>query len=195
VWIKLNRKVILASVSPRRKKILKLMGINFEVRKPQVKDEKLYISSKNLISSLESLALAKAESVSIKEPDALVLSADTVVCLNNKPLGKPENKEHAFNMLKQLSGREHIVYTSVALVCKECNFYKYATEKTKVFFKDISNNEINYYLSFNEYKDKAGAYAIQGKAMIFVEKIDGCYYNVMGLPVQKTMQLFKAYLN
>jgi septum formation protein len=97
-------------------------------------------------------------------------------------------------MLHALKDSRHTVYTAVALLCKEEHFIKSIVDKTEVYFRDIDDHEIESYIDSGEYADKAGAYAIQGYAMVFVSKINGCYYNVVGLPIVKTISLFKAFV-
>jgi septum formation protein len=184
----------LASRSPRRSALLRQMGFSFESIRPAVADEEKFLDTKALRSSLQDLAFAKAQSVSVGRRGALVLGADTIVVSGKKVLGKPETKAQAFEMLKRLSGSSHSVFTAVALVCEEAGFARSAIEETIVFFRDIPDPEIAEYIDSREYRDKAGAYGIQGKALIFVSKIEGCFYNVVGLPVFKTISLFNAYM-
>jgi septum formation protein len=172
---------------------MSLMGFDFEVMPPSVENETVFFGGGAIEQSLEALAAAKARSVAARKPAALVLGADTVVCIDKAVLGKPAGRTEAAEMLRSLSGRVHSVYTSVALVCAECGFSARATGETKVVFCELSARDIDDYLNREEYFDKAGAYAIQGRAMVFIDRIEGCYYNVVGLPVQKTIGLFTAY--
>jgi septum formation protein len=171
------------------------MGFVFEVIAPLVESEGAFFSGFPLEDALQKLADAKAQSVSAGRPEALVLGADTIVSIDGAILGKPTTAGDAAGMLACLSGRTHAVLTSAALVCAECNFAARATEKTMVVFRSLAQWEIDEYLECGEYRDKAGAYAIQGRAMAFVDRIEGCYYNVVGLPVKKTIDLFSAYAN
>jgi septum formation protein len=189
----LSRPLILASGSPRRKEILEKMGYTFSVITGEEIDEQSLIDADNLERSLENLALAKARSVAETHPEALVLSADTIVVQERHILGKPDNREHAAEMLRSLSGVRHSVITAVALSCSGESFYRAITALTHVFFRDLSSDEIRRYLEGSEPYDKAGAYGIQGAAMVFVDKIEGCFYNVVGLPVSRTIDLFKAF--
>jgi len=192
-WNKLDRKLILASKSPRRKEILGNMGFTFTVQPPTIRDEESYIRIERIKDSVRELAQAKAHSIAKQFTSSLVLGSDTVVVTDNKVIGKPQHYDDAKEMLQQLSGKAHKVYSGVALVCAEINFERAATACSDVFFRTISSWEIEEYLTHDEYADKAGAYAIQGKAMTFIDKINGCFYNVMGLPVTETTDLFKAY--
>ncbi len=193
MWNALDRPLILASQSPRRKELLKSMGIMFSTQSPNIEDENSYIDPTNLEQSLKLLAEAKACSVAYHNPRNLVLGGDTVVVVDNHILGKPNDKEHAFEMLKRLSGRAHQVMSGVSLVCHEIEFAISKIAVTDVFFRSITDEEISMYLKDAEYADKAGAYGIQGKAMIFIDRVEGCFYNVVGLPVSKTIDLFTAY--
>ncbi len=193
-WFNPGRTVILASGSPRRKQILSLMGFSFDIIVPTEFNEQSYLDPENLNESLQKLASIKGRPVSETNPGSLVLSADTLVINDSVILGKPSCCEDAFKMLKSLSGKKHQVITGVALLCAEENFCRTTVVSTSVFFRHISDQEIEHYLHFPEYQDKAGSYAIQGKAMIFIDRIDGCFYNVVGLPVSGTISLFNEFI-
>jgi septum formation protein len=169
------------------------MGLRFEAIAPSIADEENFFRTGPLFASLRTLATAKARSVAKANPDALVLGADTVVVLGKKVLGKPKNSDDARAMIGWLSGKPHSVLTAVALVCEECGFETSAIAETHVVFRDIPPQEIDDYVAGNDWRDKAGAYAIQGDALVFVDKIEGCYYNVMGLPVRTTIDCFTEY--
>jgi septum formation protein len=130
-------------------------------------------------------ALIKGEDVAKKYPNALVISADTIVVFEKHILGKPKNEQNAFEMLKTLSANKHCVYTAFALFHRKYDQFLVDVVKTDVFFKKISDEEILSYLSTGEPFDKAGAYAIQGQGAIFIDKIEGCYTNVVGLPTSR----------
>ena len=170
------------------------MGFRYDTIVPSSIDEETYIDPDNLESSLCTLATIKADQIAEMNPDALVLGADTIVVQGNTVFNKPADSEDARRMLRHLSGKQHTVMTGVALVCKSEAFCRSFVSRTSVFFRDISDEEIEWYLGIGEYKDKAGAYAIQGKALIFVDKIEGCFYNVVGLPVSGTINLFKEFI-
>lgn len=193
MWREVDKRIILASKSPRRRDILRLMGLRFETAVPKVRDEKAFLCKGPLFASLQALAIAKAGSVAREHPDALVLGADTVVVLGKKVLGKPRNRGDARAMITLLSGKAHHVLTAVALLCGECAFSASAVAKTLVVFRAIPNHELEGYLASGDWRDKAGAYAIQGKAMAFVDRIEGCFYNVIGLPVRRTIDCFTKY--
>jgi septum formation protein len=193
LWSRLDKPLVLASSSPRRREILSKMGVSFSVCEPRVEDEARFLMDPPFATSLRSLALAKADSVARQRPDALVLAADTVVCAGERVMGKPATRDEARSMIRRLSGRAHEVHSGVALVCADRGFSKTGSSCTRVFFRDVAPEEIELYLDTQEHVDKAGAYAIQGRAMSFVEKIEGCFYNVVGLPVSETIRLLTAY--
>ena len=173
-------KLILASGSPRRAELLEKMGLTFQVE-PSNTDE---ILEPGLTPQQEvvHLSLGKAKAVAANHPEeAVVLSADTVVELDGKILGKPHSKEEAAEMLRALSGRSHRVLTGVTVMGPKGT--ETHCEETSVVFREMSQAEIDWYVATGEPMDKAGAYGIQGYAAIFIEKLDGDYYNVMGLPV------------
>jgi len=190
----IRRPVVLASGSPRRSQILGMMGVVFETAKSGVMDEASYIDVGDLDASLCRLAAAKAAEASERRRGVLALGADTIVVLDNEVLGKPADKDDARRILRLLSGRRHTVVTAVALLCGEAGFNESTAVRTDVFFRELEGEEIEHYLSFPEYEDKAGAYAVQGGAMTFIDRIEGCYYNVMGLPVTATLGLFKRFV-
>ncbi len=192
-WRNPGRRIILASGSPRRSALLREMGIRFDTIVGEPLDENTYIDVSDLDGSLQRLASAKAGGVAEGNPDALVLAADTVVLLEGCVLGKPADRAEARAMLERLSGRCHTVRTAVALTCVNAAFHRSVSASTAVFFRKLSEDEIEWYLDTGEAFDKAGAYGIQGKAMIFIDKIVGCYYNVVGLPVNGTIELFKEF--
>lgn len=190
-WYSLERPLVLASKSPRRRELLERMGFEFEVASPEIGDENDYIDPTNLHKSLQELAIRKADQVALSYPNAFVLGGDTIVCLQGVIMGKPDSRRHAFEMLKSLSGRVHEVITGVSLVCRDEAFSRSNITSTKVHFRHLTKGEINRYLDSDEYADKAGAYGIQGKALTFVDSIEGCYYNVVGLPVAGTIELLE----
>ena len=171
--------IVLGSGSPRRFELLKLLFNDFKVRTSNI-DEK-YTSEKpeDIVIELSEL---KSSSIKIKD-DELLITADTVVVLNEKIIGKPKNFEDAFYMLNALSGKKHEVFTGVTIrtINKKRCFY----EKTEVFFNNLDDSIIKYYLSAYEPFDKAGSYGIQDFGAVFINKIIGDYYNVMGLPISR----------
>lgn len=182
--------IILASASPRRQELLKNIFNDFKIEPADV-DETLS-SDINAEAAAEYLACKKAKYIAEKHPEALVIGSDTTVVLNDIILGKPKDKNDARNMLNLLSGKTHKVITGVC-VCKGGKTHSFS-EFTEVTFYKLSEEEINNYLKTGEWSDKAGAYGIQGKAGLFVEKINGDYNNVVGLPVSRLNRKLKEIL-
>jgi septum formation protein len=177
-------KLILASASPRRAEILHDAGFTFSVLSSAV-DETPY-SHENPPELVQRLANAKAELVAARAVGpAIVIAADTVVVLDGHILGKPATSEDARRMLQQLSGRTHTVLTGVALVRLPDADRRQFVESTLVHFAQLSSDEISRYLATNEPHDKAGAYGIQGRAGRYIPRIEGCYFNVVGLPISR----------
>ena len=181
--MKSEDKKILASKSPRRIEILKMIGLDFDIA-PSKLDEKIKI---NLTGKpfAKYWSKEKAKLISNQYPDSLVIGADTIVIFKNQILGKPQDKNDSKNMLKMLSGNMHQVITGVTLICKNKQISKTFSESTKVFVRKIPNDEIDFYINNYNTSDKAGSYGIQEWFSIWIEKINGCYYNVMGLPISK----------
>jgi len=177
-------KLILASSSPRRAEILRDAGIAFTVLSSAVDETPLPGETPGDL--VRRLATGKAELVAARAiGPAIVIAADTVVALEGAILGKPRTSDDARQMLERLSGRTHSVITGVALVRLPDIEHREFTEMSQVHFSSLSNEEIVRYLSSGEPFDKAGAYAIQGIAGRFIPRIDGCYFNVVGLPLAR----------
>ncbi len=179
--------LILASQSPRRKKILEFLSIPFKVVKPKGVDESAFLGEK-ASQLVKRLALSKALSVSKRYPHLPVFAADTVVVQKDKIYGKPKNRHEAFKMMMSLQGKKHEVWTGTALVWNKHRMIKSHTEKTTIFFKKLSPLEIKKYIKTKEPYDKAGSYDIQGSASNWIRKWEGDYFNVMGLPIQWVVQ-------
>lgn len=179
-------KIVLASASSRRRELLKRLTENFEVIASNF-DERSVQFDGNCSSYVMKLAQGKAKNVcsKLKNSNSIIIGCDTVVFFKGKILGKPCNVEDAFNMLKSLSGNEHKVYSGIAIIDKSSNKIIKDSVCTRVVFSKIDDRHINEYLKTGEYRDKAGAYGIQGLGGIFVKEIHGCYYNVVGLPLNK----------
>jgi len=209
-----NYKIILASASPRRKEILDLLGLSYHI-KPAIVDESISMQDHlhpqkyvQKIASQKCLEVARQV-----EPNCIIIAADTIVYLQQQILGKPQNKIDAHQYLSLLSGKSHLVYTSLAIYLGNKQKYlrdpqatpntKYflaknsnleiivGLEKTTVFFNQLTDIEIFEYLETDEPLDKAGAYGIQGYGSQFIKKINGCYFNVMGLPINLLYQIIK----
>jgi septum formation protein len=177
-------KIILASASPRRKELLTLAGIEYDVIVSQC--EETLPDGITPDKAVEELAKQKAEDVFSRNSDALIIAADTVVALGNTILGNPKDEEDAFNMLSSLSGRRHTVFTGVCIRTKDkTDIFHVATE---VEFYDLTEKEIRDYIATKEPMDKAGAYGIQGKGFVLVKGIHGDYFNVVGLPLAETVR-------
>lgn len=186
------KKLILASASPRRKELLSKIGLVFDVI-PSAYDEQLEDDNFSY-EKIEKLALNKGKDVAkrIKE-DAIVISADTVVVLDGKILGKPHSKHEAFDMISSLSNKTHEVITSIAMIDILTNKTIISSVSTKVTFRKITNDEVEKYISTDEPYDKAGAYAAQGLAAIFIEKIEGCFNNVVGISTFEVDKMLKQF--
>lgn len=180
--------LILASGSPRRRELLGLLEFSFEIE-PATGPEEPYAGG-DPARYVERLAVAKATEVALRHRDpALVIGADTVVVLDGQLLGKPADDEEARRMLSFLSGRTHRVYTGVAVIEAPGLFSRSAAEVTDVTFKEMSADRIARYVATGEPMDKAGAYGIQGLGAVNVARIEGCYFNVVGLPLGKLADL------
>lgn len=177
--------VVLASGSPRRSEILKLIGVDFRV---VVSGEEEKPSSTNPLDFPRENAAIKALAVSRQEKGAIVLGFDTLVFLDGEPLGKPKDESDALQMLRRLNGRSHFVITGVA-VAKDGEILKCDDEKTEVIFRNNADEELDEYVNSKDPLDKAGAYGIQTAGARLIKAISGCYYNVVGLPVAKTLQV------
>lgn len=179
------KKLILGSSSPRRIFILKAIGFNLEVRKPNVSEEEIISKINDPIELVTRLSSEKAHSVWRGGDKTLIVAADTIVYVDGKLLGKPNDVNDAINMLRMLSGREHAVYTGFTIIDTKNNKAISDYDVTKVKFRELSEREIQWYISTKEPFGKAGAYAIQGRAAVFVERITGDFFNVVGFPVAK----------
>lgn len=183
-------KIILASSSVRRQQLLKRLVDDFDIVESGFAENSIKYKGDCKTYVME-LALGKANDVCNKLEDRqlIIIGCDTVVYFNGKILGKPKDREEAFHMLKSLSGNEHQVYTGLAVINKFSGIVRQEFVKTSVRFSNISNNEIEKYLKKEEYGDKAGAYGIQGYAGAFIPEIRGCYYNVVGLPLNRLYKM------
>lgn len=172
-------RLVLASASPRRREILRAAGIPFTVRTAAVPEE--HDGSEPPEDFVRRLALAKASAVALEADDEIILAADTEVVIDGLILGKPAGADDAARMLTMLSGREHEVLTGICL--RHAAGTLTDIERTRVRFVSLTQEEIAAYVATGEPMDKAGGYAIQGLACRFIDRIEGCYFNVVGLPV------------
>ena len=186
-WYPLKTPLVLASISPRRKNLLTGLNIPLIIHPSGVEENGFEGTPEAVVTRW---ATRKAESVAPEYPDHIVLGADTMVFLDGKPLGKPEDEKEAIEMLSALSGRTHSVFGGVFVLAGERRSVFH--EETRVFFRDLTLNEIRYYVSTGEPMDKAGSYGAQGSGGVFVRKIRGCWYNVVGLPLPRVITELRA---
>ena len=173
--------IVLASASPRRAELLHQIGLEFDIMVSGVEEDE--VREKDPVRLAGHLALSKAQAVAASLDHALVIAADTVVCVDGELLGKPANGEETRHMLRLLSGRSHQVMTGVAVIRQPKMQTLCEVETTTVFMRPITEEEIRWYINTGEAADKAGSYAIQGHGAVFVERIEGDYFNVVGLPL------------
>ena len=187
------KKIILASASPRRQEILKNIGLQFEVMVSYADESKIDKNAVPVSIYVQELAMLKALAVAekLKNKNALIVSADTVVYLDGKILGKPKDENDAKEMLKFLSGKCHSVFTGVCVMDAKTLKSVCANEETKVYFKELSEERIDDYVRAKEPMDKAGAYAVQGLGGMLIEKTEGDFLNVIGLPARKLFDILE----
>lgn len=180
--------LILASASPRRAELLRQLGLTFTVMVSGIAEEKIAepVSAERLVGQL---ALQKGHSVAARVAKGIVIAADTIVELNGQLLGKPATKQQAKEMLKALSGNVHYVFTGLAVIKMPQKLILTDVVKTAVYMRRLTEQEIDWYIDSGEPFDKAGGYGIQGKAAVFIEKLEGCYFNVVGLPLAALWKL------
>ena len=182
-------RIILASKSKARQKLLKQIGLRFQIAESSVKEKRILKGScGNLV--IEN-ALRKAKDVAKRFDSGIIIAADTVVLLDKKIIGKPENMRYAFKTLKLLSQKPQWVYTGLAVIDINNNKTLTAYEKTKVYMYHLSEEQIKNYFRRVSPLDKAGSFDIQGLGSIFIDRIEGCFYNVVGLPLVKLTKLLK----
>ena len=185
---KVTDKIILASKSPRRKQLLRQIDFDFKVVPSQI-DEDIGLDLKPFLF-VEHYANLKAQNVANEYQNSWVIGADTIVVLKNKIFGKPRDKNESYSMLKKLSGNTHEVYTGISIHHQKKGIKHTFHEKTIVEFKTLNNSCISYYIDTYNTLDKAGSYGIQDWLSAFIKGIDGCFYNVMGLPLAKFYEEF-----
>lgn len=189
----MQRRLILASNSPRRKEIMEMLPWDFEVE--AMETDETMDADLSLEENLKHLAYQKAIAISKKYPDAIVVGGDTVVSVENKILGKPKDAEDAKEMLRLISRHPHYVYTGVCILCKAKETDIRFIGKTAVYMSKMSEDEIEQYVASGEPFGKAGSYAIQGKGGVHVERMDGDYYNVVGLPLNHLYKELKKVMD
>ena len=188
--IKTNQKIYLASNSPRRRKLLKQIGLSF--KSFSVNSVEDFLDGEHPVKCVQRIALEKMELAKLKVNDGIIITADTIVVLNKIVIGKPKSKSEAIKILSMLSGKTHKVYTGFCVYNQKTKKRILDYEKTKVEFRDLNKDEIIDYVEGGSPMDKAGAYGIQDDfGAVFVEKINGCYYNVVGLPLTKLYSVLR----
>ena len=180
--------IVLASKSPRRKKLLKELGIKFKVHESGCSEDK---TCKSPPKTALMHAKAKAENVAVHYKNAIVIGLDTIGAYRGQIIGKPKNKKDALGMLRFLNGSRHKVITGICIINTKTGKTKAGISETFVTFAKMTEAEMNLYINSGEGRDKAAGYAIQGLGAVFVEKIEGDYFNVVGLPICKLSKMLK----
>ncbi len=182
--IKTNLTIYLASKSPRRRKLFSQLGIKFKTF--SVYTDELFLDGEHPIQTVKRIASEKMNVASQAVDKGIIITADTIVVINRKIIGKPRNEKDALRILKKLSGKTHTVFTGFVILNKKTNKKVIDYEMTKVTFRKLSEKEIKDYIKTGSPMDKAGAYGIQDDyGAVFVKKIEGCYNNIVGLPLTK----------
>ncbi len=184
--------LFLASTSPRRRQLLEALGLSFTLVHCDINEKHPEIGDLSAVISENAVGKALAGAKALGDKKGLVISADTLVAVENKVLTKPVDRADAVEMLKLLSGRKHTVMTGVALQLSTQAVHSFV-ETSEVFFRKLSPIEIESYADTREPYDKAGAYAVQGASCLFIEKIVGSYTNVMGLPIERLLREIESY--
>ena len=185
------RKIILASSSPRRKEIFAKLRLPFEVQHSEYEEDMSLPMTP--IELVEYLSLGKAESVAAKNPDAIVIAADTFVVFENKFIGKPKSESEAKEMLKMLSGKENDIITGVTIIDSQTKKQVSFHGISKVFIQELSDEIIDSYIKTGDPMDKAGAYTIQELGAVLIKKIEGDFFNVVGLPLKRLAEELKNF--
>lgn len=183
--------LILASSSPRRKELLEQVGLKFEIFSPDV-DESVLLNE-SIEQYVERLARAKAQAVLKQFPYAIVIAADTSLSLDGQIIGKPDSKQHAFEIWSSISGRKHEIFSGICVASAKINISQIVC--TQVEFQVLNPIDMEAYWETGEPLGKAGAYAIQGYGARFIPRIEGSYSNVVGLPLHETIQLYAKVMN
>lgn len=177
----MKKKIILASKSPRRKELLKTVGLKFKVKNSEFSESSINAASPS--EHAEILSKSKAKQAALKYKNALIIAADTIVDLEGEIIGKPKGEDNAKEILRKLSGKTHSVITSFTITDAVFNKSSTRSVESKVTLKSLTDEEIEAYVKTKEPLDKAGAYGIQGKGGVFIESVEGDYFNVVGLPI------------
>ncbi|HCC06973.1 MAG TPA: septum formation protein Maf [Clostridiales bacterium] len=188
--ININRKIVLGSGSPRRRELLTMMGLEFEVIKSDI--EEVVEEGLSPAEVVRSLALQKAEDIIQKvSNDALLITADTIVVCQEKIMGKPKDEQDAYDMLKFLSGKKQSIYTGMVIWDKLKDKKHEIVGESTIYMKVLTDKEILDYIKTGDPMDKAGAYGVQTEGAVFIEKIEGDFYNIVGLPISKLYDVLK----
>lgn len=185
-------KIILASQSPRRSNLLNMIGLDFKVQPSHIAEENHFELAPLEYAIMN--ARNKAVYVADNNPDCLVISADTIVVLGNTILEKPEDKNHAFEILSKLNGKTHEVITAFGIILQKQNISEFDFEKTKVKFRKVNPDLLDEYIESGEPYDKAGGYGAQGLGSLLIERVEGCFYNVVGFPLSKFFMMLEKVL-
>ena len=192
-----NRRIVLASASPRRKELLTQVGFEFDIITSDCEEITTKTKPSEVVEELSYLKAADvADKLDKQSEQLLIIGSDTVVALDDIIMGKPKNEEDAFRMLKALQGREHSVITGVTMIFTESGREDKTivfSKETKVWFYSMNDDEIRAYIDTKEPMDKAGAYAIQGLCAAYIERIEGDYNTVVGLPVAEICKVIREY--
>ena len=185
------RKIYLASDSKARRKLLKIFGLKFKVLPARIRERERTVRS-SYAKLVKENALEKAKEVAKRVKSGIVIGADTIVVQDKKIFGKPKNLRDAHLMLKRLSSRPQWLYSGIAIIDKDKNKKLVDFEKTKVYMDRLSDKEIDSYFKQVSPLDKAGSFDIQGRGAFFIRRIEGCFYNVVGLPLRKLYRMLKG---
>ncbi len=185
------RRIVLASGSPRRKMLLEQIGLKFEIVKSDFKEK--VNSSMEPGELVKFLSMQKAKIVGSKYKNSIIVAADTIIVLNNEIIGKPKTEKEAIKILRLLSGKAHTVITGLTVLDSTNNKAVTKSVETKVFFRKLKSSEIENYIKLENTLDKAGAYGIQGIGSLLIEKIEGDYFNVVGLPLSTLHETLKNF--
>ena len=185
--------IILASASPRRRQLLSQIVNEFKIIPSSINEESLITNDMDSMEIPEFLSTKKAMDILEKNPNDIIIASDTAIIFNNKIYGKPKNIAEAFDMLKSFSNNTHYVVTGVCIATKNKTIS--FTSKSEVTFYNLSDEEIREYLTSNEYIDKAGSYAIQGKGSLLIKSINGDYNSIVGLPISELNRILKTFFN
>lgn len=190
--LKINKKIILASKSPRREYLLKLLGLNFDIIPSNIDESQFILTSPS--DFVETLSKEKAQVIANVHPDKIIIAADTIVWLENEVLSKPKSYDEAFKMLRKLSNNTHEVFTGITVLHKNATKIISKVSRTEVTFRYLTDEEIEAYIKTGSPFDKAGAYGIQDDfGAVFVSNIKGCYYNIVGLPLSLLYDILKEF--